>query len=208
MAFQTRVTVETERLTTMMLRLISALGPNERTELYEAGARAAVNAAKRYHTIYDKAGGWRGERSFGSGSSDFGARVANRWNTVAFDAAGAEIGNDAPHLRQKVKGGTIRPKKAKALTIPLTREAHGRRARDYESFTGRKLFTIPGGKALFESVPESAGGSKLRAVYALRKFVTQDPWPGALPPIDDLGNEFAGAVGMALADILERGGAG
>ena len=75
----------------------------------------------------------------------------------------------------------------------LKPEAHGRRAADYRSEIG-ELFTIPNKSALFEAVE----GGGVRAVYALRQSITQDPWPDAIPASEEL----AAAYGIKLMDVL------
>lgn len=211
--------------------IISALSGSTRTQLNEVGTRSAVNYAKTYHKAYDAAGSWRGLRTFGSGTSDFGSRVTESWFVKGADPEGGEIFNNAPHYAHKVFGGTIRPKRAKYLTIPLIKEAHGIRARDYELNNRKRLFTIRGRNALFEKVAsggtESAAtrihgeykkgkkstavrgrratiqrGQQIRPVYALVKEVTQKPWPRALPPETEIAKGFKAGWLDAFDDLL------
>lgn len=211
--------------------LISALSGAARTDLNEVGTRSAANYAKTYHKEYDAAGSWRGLRTFGSGTSDFGSRVSESWFVKGADPDGGEIFNNAPHFRHKVFGGTIKPKRAKYLTIPLVKEAHGVRARDYELNNRKRLFTIAGRNALFEKVgtggTESAAtrihgqykkgkkstavrgrratvnrGQQIRPVYALVKEVVQRPWPRALPPESEIARAFKSGWLDALDDHL------
>jgi len=65
------------------------------------------------------------------------------------------------------------------------------------------LFRIRGKKALFEQT-EAGGKRGVRAVYALVQQVTQGPWPGALPPDDELSQAFTKAWRDELADRIER----
>ena len=41
-------------------------------------------------------------------------------------------------------------------------------------------------------------GGGVRAVYALRQSITQDPWPDAIPASEEL----AAAYGIKLMDVL------
>lgn len=211
--------------------IVSALSGSARTQLNEVGTRSAVNYAKTYHKAYDAAGSWRGLRTFGSGTSDFGSRVSESWFVKGADPEGGEIFNNAPHYAHKVFGGTIKPKRAKWLTIPLIKEAHGVRARDYELNNRKRLFTIRGRNALFEKVAsggtESAAtriygqykkgkkstavrgsratvnrGQEIRPVYALVKEVIQKPWPMALPPEENIGKAFSAGWLEALDDLI------
>lgn len=128
-------------------------------------------------------------------STGWFSNIARKWFLSSSDASGAVISNpdEDGSLRHKITGGTITAKNARALTIPLVPEAHGRRAADYRSEIG-ELFTIPNKSALFEAV----GGGGVRAVYALCKSVTHDPWPDAIPS----GDELINAYGVKLMDVL------
>lgn len=85
-----------------------------------------------------------------------------------------------------------------ALTVPLVPEVHGRRAAGYRSEIG-ELFTIPNKSALFEAVE----GGGVRAVYALCKSITQDPWPNAIPSDDELAAAYVVKFMDALAASLD-----
>lgn len=128
-------------------------------------------------------------------STGWFSNIARKWFLSSADASGAVITNpdEDGSLRHKIRGGTITAKNAGALTIPLVPEAHGRRAADYRSEIG-ELFTIPNKSALFEAVE----GGGVRAVYALRQSITQDPWPDAIPASEEL----AAAYGIKLMDVL------
>jgi ribosomal protein S10 len=195
----------------VLAALAGSLTQEQMKSLNSVGGRAAANEARDYHRDFDKAGGWRGSKYLGKGIEDgtpFGAAVAKAWAFSSSDEAGATIGNDAKYLGFKVSGGTIRPKRAKALTIPLIPEAKGRRAADYQIDFRTRLFQIKGKSALFERIEATANGargrrsqagatpirsSSVRAVYALAKSVTMKPWPGALPPENRLASAFAEA---------------
>lgn len=104
------------------------------------------------------------------------------------------------HEGNVTTGGTIRPKRANHLTIPLIAEARGLYASVYQQNTGRKLFKSPSGKALMEKT-ESGG---VRAVYALVKSITMGPWPGAVPPEDFIADAFTAAYRNALIELIEN----
>lgn len=191
--------------------LAGTLTPEQLGALNSVGGRAAANDARDYHRDFDRSGGWRGSKYLGPGvesGTSFGAAVAQAWAFSASDEAGATIANDAKYLGFKVTGGTIRPKRAKALTIPLIPEAKGRRAADYQIDFRTRLFQIRGKSALFERIGGSITGSRgrreqagnttirtatIRPVYALAKSVTMKPWAGALPPQGRLVKAFADA---------------
>ena len=71
-----------------------------------------------------------------------GGKRTHFWSTAAAAVAVADVsesgvtvavqGEAGQNIRIHVHGGTIKPKAAKALTIPIIREAHGMRAAEYE----------------------------------------------------------------------------
>lgn len=212
----------TETVSSELAAFIGALTGPQTTDLCQQGGMAARNAAVAYHREFDQSGGWRGKRYLGpsqNDGTDFGATVASGWQLEPdATASGVSISNDAAHYAYKVHGGTITPKRAGALTIPLIREAKGVRASVYVQNTGRKLFTIRGKNALFERTETTVTGSRgrrgqagatairksaVRAVYALVKSVTQAPWPGALPPDDVISGAFVEAYHAGLIRILD-----
>ena len=206
----------------MLQKIIGALTGPQASELSEQGGRAAVNYAIKYHREFDQAGGWKGPRYLGpgpNGGGDFGADVARGWSLQSFDRDGAVISNDASHYAFKVTGGTITPKRAKALTIPLIQAAKGLYASVYQQNTGNRLFTIKGKNALFERTEGVTTGARgrrgrpgatpirtsgIRAVYALVKSVTMGPWPGAVPDEDMIASAFVAQWRESLADIIEE----
>ena len=100
-----------------------------------------------------------------------------------------------------MSGGVIRPKRSKALTIPLVAEARGLTAAVYEQNTGNKLF-IPRGK----SVLAIKNGSGIRPIFALAQQAVHKPWPNALPDKDVLADAFIEEMRQALLRALEGGG--
>lgn len=128
------------------------------------------------------------------------SNVARKWFLRDADEKGFDLvfPDEDGSFTHKVNGGKIIAKNAKALTIPLKPEAHGLRAADYERETSRQLFTIKNRSALFES---RDGG--VRAVYALRKSVTHQPWPNALPNEEELAKTLTEHMLQAIIDLIE-----
>ncbi len=84
-------------------------------------------------------------------------------------------------IMQKIKGGTITATRASMLTIPVDKEAYGRRASVLEHELNLKLFVFTkDGRAYLAGRSDSA--APLRVFYVLKKSVTQKPDPTALPP--------------------------
>ncbi len=151
----------------------------------------------------------------GAVRTNFYSKVADATAVAEVNETGATVSIADSRFAIHVHGGTIKPVKAKMLTIPLVKEAHGLRASSYVKKTGRKLFTIPGVKLLFEETEEGtqtlvnktegrtredgasvavtlAGRSRIRPVYALAESVTIEKDPTALPS------------DLALASILQE----
>lgn len=99
-------------------------------------------------------------------------------------------------LRLQQYGGVIRPVEKKALTIPVTADARGRTARQFEQATGKKLFVVKGKE---NKDPQHIGslvwedpGGELHAAFVLRKSADVKPLRerrghDALPSQEQLG---------------------
>ena len=212
----------TENSSDVLKAIIAGLDGKDAIGLNEVGGRSAVVAAIEYHREFDQEGGWRGPRYLGKGPNDggdFGADVARGWMYRAATIDSATIANNADYYAFKVRGGTITPKRAKYLTIPLIREARGLYASVYSQNTGHRLFTIKGKNALFERTEGQTTGSRgrrgqagsasirtsnIRAVYALVRSVTMTPWPNALPPEEVIGQAFVDGYRKALVKLIEK----
>lgn len=107
------------------------------------------------------------------------------WNDVARSVQVAEVGPQAVRVHaahvaaaQKEFGGEIRPRTAKALTIPVSDEARGKRASEFES-GGRELFVLPSDVAdTIGLLGYAEEGGDFHALFVLRTRVWQDaePW--------------------------------
>lgn len=122
-----------------------------------------------------------------------GWRKTGWWSGVAKDTALTKVDErgatvtiaHSEGFATRLQGGSIRPKEARALTIPAVEEAYGRSVAEYEAATGRKLFRPAGARYLAYSKNES-----LTVVYFLARQVSITADPNALPPIDDLVNSL------------------
>lgn len=120
-----------------------------------------------------------GDRTFfwaGEGSSV--DKSVNAPKQTAPDTVSVSISH--PAINQKIFGGTISAKRAKALTIPLVAAAHGRSAAVLERFLGIKLFRVK------NTLAGKDASGKLTIYYALVKSVNQKPDPTALPPESEM----------------------
>ena len=96
----------------------------------------------------------------------------------------ATVAIAAPEFAQKLFGGTIRPKRGKALAIPLTAQAYAAGSPREGGIQG--LFRPRGRRFL---AVRDAGGA-LRVQYLLVSQVTQAADPRALPPEQQMDDEI------------------
>ena len=113
--------------------------------------------------------------------TDFWKSISQATQVLSVSDDGAVVTVADHRLRIHVQGGTIRPVRAKSLTIPLIPEARGLFAASYEQATGRELFILKG--VLAEKTDNG-----IRAVYALKKQVTIPKDPDALPSPEAISN--------------------
>jgi hypothetical protein len=113
-------------------------------------------------------------------------------NSYAVNFVNGTIG-----LAHKVTGGTIRAKRKKFLTIPVDPKAHGLTAKTF-SRTIAPLFQA---KGMLLYTDKKTGDVK--AAYALKKSITQRPWPGALPPEASYLDTFINEALDSLIDSFE-----
>jgi hypothetical protein len=181
-------------------RLVS---PKARLAANKVGARAGQQALKKYHRDKGRKMWLVPGPTHGPGRRQTGwyRQVSAAWGTANVTADGAQLINGAQFFAHKVKGGVIKAKRVRFLTIPLIPQAHGHTARTYAQENSTKLFTIKGVPILFQKggkgtqtiLSRTAGRRRngkrigleartaLTAVFALKKSVTQAPTPGALP---------------------------
>jgi hypothetical protein len=122
-------------------------------------------------------------------------------------------------VRQRYYGGVITPKNAKALTIPLTEEAYGKTAADFDNLI---LVKTPKGAYLAQSSYESRGPStrsarsghargnaikrqRLTFLFKLVGSVNQAANPDIIPTPAGYVESAKGALGEAVAVIVKGG---
>ena len=197
-----RATPRVDDVATSRLREIAAQLGNP-VALYKDARRRLANDLRKHFAQLDA-----------SQTNRLGGKRTHFWLDVRpatlnpeFDASGQGVSVTIAHLAfaQKLYGGTIVAKNAKALTIPLHPLAHGRRASVFEEETGHKLFRGKSKKPNIARLLFAEIDGNLIPIYALATTLTEDADPRAPPPIADL---RAGAVESAekhLARLLARG---
>lgn len=173
--------------------------------------REGVTALKQHYRGLER----RRPNKLGGERQHFWRAVADSVNQPSIDADGRRIviGISHPAIAQKVFGGTIVAKRAKALTIPVSKEAYGRTTRTFEHETGKKLFRITVGKGDLKLVGLLATrqeGSEVAEIhYVLRRSVFQSPDPDALPPEGEFTARLVRRARTYLARVAaDMGGSG
>lgn len=97
-------------------------------------------------------------------------------------------------IGQRYYGGTLKPVRAKRLTIPAAKEAEGKRAREFKD-----LFYLKIRRTGTEALARRAGKS-LQVMYWLKDEVTQERDPSVLPTDEDLFR----AIDAGLEDYMQN----
>lgn len=158
--------------------ILALVSPKNRLRANKIGARAAQQALKAYHRTKGRKLWTTPGPTHGPGRQQSGwyKQVAAAWGTENVTADGASMVNGANYFAHKVRGGEIRAKRVKFLTIPLIPEAHGKTVQQFKEEENVGIFRSKSGKALL-----MAKKGKVTAVFALKQRVMQKPTPGALP---------------------------
>jgi hypothetical protein len=163
--------------------------------LMQAG-RDTADWLRRYHVRFRQK--WQGPRYMaGPRSNLFWQRVVAGWQDPVVSGKKVTITNKFGLLSWKLTGGTITPKRARMLTIPLVPDAKGLTVAEYEAEEGTPLFRA--GNALCRRI-----GKRLEAIYALKESVTQAPTEGAMPPDDEIKKVFIDSVRAQIRNITKQ----
>src|SRR5260370_18657594 len=150
----------------------------------------------RYHVRFRQ--NWQGPRYMaGPRSNLFWQQVVAGWQDPVVSGKKVTITNTFGLLKWKTTGGTITPKRARMLTIPLVPDAKGLTVAEYEAEEGTPLFRA--GNALCRRI-----GKRLEAIYALKESVVQAPTEGAMPPDDQIKKVFTDSVRQQIRNIAKQ----
>jgi len=146
--------------------------------------RAGANVLKKHFRERNKTG-----NKLGGTRTNFWSRVAESVQAPQSSPGKIVIPVSHPAIAQKVYGGTITPKKAKNLAIPISPKAHGKSPRVFPLLTF--AMTAAGVKLLGRPT-----GSGMEWLYVLVTSVTQSADPKALPKDAEVGTalEKAGDI--------------
>lgn len=113
-------------------------------------------------------------------------------NLTASDANSATVAVSIPGIARAYRDITIRPKRAKSLTIPIHAWAYGRTVREVRD-SGMPVFKIRGFDVL-----ATARGGELINLYLLRRVVRQRRDRSLMPTAKRLEQAFGDGVLMAV----------
>lgn len=122
-----------------------------------------------------------------------------RLTTATEEGVRAVVTVPIPGISRAFGAVTVRPRNAKALTLPVNAVAYGKRAPELAA-RGWDLFTLPsrqgpGAGILFG---RKAGEARTVALYLLRSSATLPQDRGLMPSDDEMGEAIAYGVRMEL----------
>lgn len=163
-------------------------------EVSVIAGQAAVRVYKDHLQALDSS---RPNRLGGKRTHFYGSAAGGTSFRAEPDGVTVSIVSDG--IAQRYFGGTIRPKRAKYLTIPVHPAAHGFTARE---FTGKLKVRFGRGR-----VPVALVTERGVTMFVLRQSVTQAPDPTVLPAPEAVAAAIVRDLERELADQVRRGGA-
>lgn len=142
--------------------------------------------------------------ALGGRRTHFWAEVAKSTQVSQVTDQSATITIGDSRFPQRLFGGVLRPKAAKALTIPIHAVAHGRTAGEMAMRDGRPLFQVKpaGSRQVFLARTQPDG--EVQFLYVLKRSVTQKPDPNALPTNNQMAQAAVSAADRQLQVELAR----
>ena len=179
------------------LAAIRLSAPAQRRQAVTDGGIAALNVIKGYYRAKGRPF-WVNPAlpTHGPGRkvTQWWRSTETGWAMTQPNSYTASFVNGTVGLAHKVTGGTIRAKRKKFLTIPVDPKAHGLDAKTF----ARTIAPLFQAKGMLLYVDEQT--ADVKAAYALKKSITQRPWPGALPPESSYLEAF---VNEALDSLIQ-----
>ena len=185
-----------------MRRLFAAMGPQGRHACHHAMAYALLVLCRKHLA---RAAASRHKTAARLGAAPTGhLDEAARTMLMEADVDHGAVAIRSPGFARALGPLTIRARRAKALTIPLDRAAHSRRAAELKRM-GWSLFQAPG-PALRGILMGKGPSGDVRALYALRPSVTLPHDPGLLPRFEEMAKTTKEALANRLQAALRRTG--
>lgn len=133
--------------------------------------------------------------------SNWWADVARSVEPPTVEGRAVKIAITQSGLRQKIEGGRIRAKRHKNLAIPVHPDAYGLLVRSFQRETGIELALVILGDSKFFAAEV---GGKFTLFYYLTPEVNQDPWPGSLPPQNQIEKAARDGAAESLLSALSE----
>lgn len=211
MSLPLTIQVETRAVTDALAEMGRTLS-RPRT-MMEAAGKEVVQALKAHFRERQGEGnrkGWPSRRFW------FGVKnsVANATAVDEVTDTSAIVAIASPAFAHKIKGGTVRPKEAKAIAIPLRAEAYrmGGQGSIREHSKGRDLFLLKTrrGAWLVRQKSKSRGRGKIRTTtlefwFKLVGAVTHKPDPRALPEAREIAAAALRGAEKAVTLLTRKG---
>ena len=196
------INISTETAVGAKLRqLLARLSADARRHLHSVAGTAVQEAARthllRYARSHHKTAYRLGARPTGVLS-----RAASAVGMQATPAA-AEISIAAPGIARALRPLHIRPKRRKALTIPIAADSYGRKVDELRA--KYRIFRV--GRILIGK-HHGEGDAAPTPLYALSRGVTIPMEPGLLPAQEEITRAAKSGYAAALRRILAAAGMG
>ena len=182
------------------LGLVMLSAPAARRTAVNDGGKAALDVIRRYYASRGRYP-WMNTAlpTHGPGrvALQWWRSTETGWSMLQPNSFSVNFVNATVGLAHKVTGGTIRAKRKKFLTIAVDPRAHGLTAKTFS----RTIAPLFAAKGMLMFVDEQT--ADVKAAYALKKSITQRPWPGALPPEASYLDTFIDEALDSLIDSFE-----
>lgn len=180
------IKLDRDEVTPHLRKLLKEAATN--SPLSRVLGRAASNELKKHFRERNA----NSANKLGGKRTNFWSRIAESVQSPVPSPGKIVIPISHPAIAQKVFGGTITPKKAKNLAIPISAKAYGKSPR---VFTGLQFAMTRAGVKLL-GMKDGSGG--MEWLYVLKKSVTQSKDPNALPKDAKVGDAMTKAGDIYL----------
>lgn len=126
-------------------------------------------------------------------------------NPIMVSATAAAVAITQPGVVLRLKGGTVRPKQARALAIPVNRISYGVWARDWAfQHPDRPLFKIKGPRGTYLAAKAGEGSKRLVVLYRLATRAEIPPDPRVLPEAQEFQASLRSYAAQRLLTLINR----
>jgi hypothetical protein len=189
------VHLESGQLTVALNRLLAVT--NRPRTVMQAAARGLRKTLVQHFAVRD-----RSPNKLGGKRTHFWAEVAKATQVTSVEDRQAVVTIGDRRFSLHFHGGTVLPKAARSLTIPIHPEAYGKRAGEVQMATGMKVWIFRPKGRLQAFLARSTGDDRIRLLYVLKSSAHVPADPAALPPREAMeAAALAAAEGQVRADV-------